>query len=494
MAFSLAAANDANNALLETDDHDTAFEGIALVLGSGVAGLTAAAALACSPFARRIIVVDREIEGGRGAPRAYSPQDAQPHLLASGGHEALCSLFPGFGERLVSNGAVKMTRGLGIAAYVPYGRMAPCDDGYEVLSATKPVIDKTLRDLLLEMHGGKVVFKQGTAAEGFTFDADKKRVTGALLSDGSCVGAAVVVDAMGSASPAERWLAPMAGGERVPRVSYTMQLQYASVVVQFPRGAEPEPNFLIVLADHTQGGVSRGGSMVRLTPAAARTVVPDPSLVSDDEGFCAIMAVCGYGKDRPQCASREQWLEYAAGIRHTVLLDIALRGHFITTPRLYARNAQQWRRYDQVSQWPDGLVVAGDAVAVLNPSMGLGMSVAAKTAADVLRKHANALLRAERGFAHRALVDAVPTISFAFEVSWLEDSQLSNHSGDVIPGLALRKAISDAFVFAVVHSAAVSRAIVPTFQFQGPWYAPLRVDVFMRVLYWWIARKMGLVK
>src|SRR5271170_2414249 len=77
----------------------------AIVIGAGIAGLSAAAAL--SQFFSKVMVLERDELPVGPTPRPGVAQGRHPHLLLVGGLRALEQLFPGFGDDLEAAGAVR---------------------------------------------------------------------------------------------------------------------------------------------------------------------------------------------------------------------------------------------------------------------------------------------------------------------------------------------------------------------------------------------------
>ena len=81
----------------------------AVVIGAGMAGLTAAQAL--SRHFRKVTVIERDTLPAEAAPRRGTPQCQHAHMLLAGGLQALQTLFPGFERDLAEAGAVKVRTG-----------------------------------------------------------------------------------------------------------------------------------------------------------------------------------------------------------------------------------------------------------------------------------------------------------------------------------------------------------------------------------------------
>jgi flavin-dependent dehydrogenase len=75
----------------------------AIVIGAGIAGLSAARAL--SDYFEQVVVLERDPLPDGPVHRPGTPQSRQAHGLLVGGQRALSELFPGFERDLVEAGA-----------------------------------------------------------------------------------------------------------------------------------------------------------------------------------------------------------------------------------------------------------------------------------------------------------------------------------------------------------------------------------------------------
>ena len=81
----------------------------AVVIGAGMAGLTAAQAI--SGHFGNVTIIERDVLPAEAAPRSGTPQAQHAHALLAGGLKALQTLFPGFENDLAEAGAVKIRTG-----------------------------------------------------------------------------------------------------------------------------------------------------------------------------------------------------------------------------------------------------------------------------------------------------------------------------------------------------------------------------------------------
>ena len=89
----------------------------AVVIGAGMAGLTAAGAL--SDRFDQVVVLERDTLPSEPAHRAGTPQARHVHALLLSGQRALSELFPGFEQDLARAGAVPLRAGLDVRVERP---------------------------------------------------------------------------------------------------------------------------------------------------------------------------------------------------------------------------------------------------------------------------------------------------------------------------------------------------------------------------------------
>ena len=73
-----------------------------VVIGAGIGGLLAAAALA--QHSSRVVILDRDDIADTTEPRSGTPQSRHPHVLLLGGLDALNEWFPGINDDIAADG------------------------------------------------------------------------------------------------------------------------------------------------------------------------------------------------------------------------------------------------------------------------------------------------------------------------------------------------------------------------------------------------------
>lgn len=330
----------------------------ALVIGAGMGGLAAAAAL--SPHFSRVTVLDKD-RPGEGL-RMGVGQGGHTHFLLRGGADALEKLSPGICERFEAAGAPRLRTGVDLTAYDFAGPMPQGDAGFSIHLLTRPRYEAILREAVLAMGNvalrGEVSVDRAVVGDG--------RCAGAELSDGERIAADLVVDAAGMNGPITARLA--ADGEAAFETeAVKINVSYTSALFERPatwRGegkayyvlpGAPDPSFaLLAPVEDDRWMVSLG--------LRGREAVP-----RDLEGFRAFAAAL------------------PAGDIHERLKDATPVGEIRTFRKAFATR----RRFGAAAMWPQGLIAIGDAMTSFNPTFGQGMSVAAMQGAALAQTLAN---------------------------------------------------------------------------------------------------------
>ena len=116
----------------------------AVVIGAGMGGLTAAAALA--DFFDQVVVLERDILPSEATHRAGTPQARHVHALLLSGQRALSELFTGFEQDLARLGAVPLRVGLDVRMERPgYDPFPQRDLGFFSYAVSRPAIERAVR-------------------------------------------------------------------------------------------------------------------------------------------------------------------------------------------------------------------------------------------------------------------------------------------------------------------------------------------------------------
>jgi len=331
----------------------------AVVVGAGMAGLTAARALA--DHFERVIVMERDTLPLDAVHRAGTPQARHLHVLLGGGQRALSELFPDFEQDLVRAGAVPLRADADVRTERPgYGPFPQRDFGWLWYSMSRPLIELIVRQRV-QRHANIALRQrcrvQGIVAtpDGVSIKAVRYETVGGRIET---LPADLVVDASGRGTLTLAVLESI--GRALPEeTTIGVDIGYATAVFAIPEDAPLDWKGVFTFPEGSRN---------------CRWAVVLPL-----EGRRWITTVAGRHGDRPPgdedglltCA-RALWTPtvYNA-IKHAKRLEEVARFGF---------SASVWRHFDRLDTFPRGLLPFGDAICRFNPVYGQGMTVAVQEA------------------------------------------------------------------------------------------------------------------
>jgi 2-polyprenyl-6-methoxyphenol hydroxylase-like FAD-dependent oxidoreductase len=341
----------------------------AVVVGAGMAGLTAARSLA--DFFERVIILENDALPREAIHRPGTPQSRHVHVLLAGGLQALSRLFPGFEESLSQAGAVRLRMGYDYRIERPgYDPFPQRDFGLRIYSMTRPLLEFTLRKRLGEYCN--IELRESCRTQEFIPAPDNAGVAAVRCqnSDGGneTLPADLVIDASGHGSLTLALL--HATGFPVPEeTSIGVDMGYATALFDIPEGAPPDWMGVVTYPHYPCN--KRGALMLPV------------------EGNRWILSLSGRYDEKPP-ADWNEFLMYAQHLRTPTVYDAICNAKRTSEIARFGFKASCWRHFERLEKFPRALLPFGDAVSRFNPLYGQGMSVAALEA-DLL----NGLLTAQ---------------------------------------------------------------------------------------------------
>lgn len=410
----------------------------AVVLGASISGLLAARALA--DHFRSVTVVERDALSEEPADRRGVPQGRQPHALLARGAQTLDEMFPGILDELVADGAPVWDDG-------DLSRLHICLGGHLTVRSGKAAVDDFKAAAmyqpsrpLLECHVRRrvqgldnVTVLGGHDVADLVATADRKRINGVRIVDRARgtdrhLAANLVVDAMGRGAHTPALLDSLGYGRPVED-HIVVHTTYVSQPLRIPPGTLNE-------------------MLVLIGPAAGRPTGMFLVHNEDDKWIFTVFGMAGQEPPRDLAGMTD----FARGYAPAHLLAAVRAGEPLGPVVRHRLPSSQWRRYDKMRSFPDGLVVCGDAMCSFNPIYGQGMSVASLEALalqDAVRRGTDDLPR-------RYFRSAAKPIGVAWRLAASSDLAFPEVQGRRTASMRFANRLSDWVLGAAETDAAVN--------------------------------------
>ncbi|MDM5197354.1 FAD dependent oxidoreductase [Fictibacillus enclensis] len=374
-----------------------------LVIGGSIGGLLAARVL--SDFCSKVLVVEKDAFPDCPEHRQGTPQAFHPHRITPRGKAIIDRFFPDYEQDLVSLGAPSSLNKI-IHQHNQFGTMVspyPRND----IKFSRAVLEYVIRERVRKIDN--IHFLQKHDVLSLSVSPENDRITGVMARDRETdlslfpVEAELVIDTSGRTSKLTEWLGDL--GYNVPFPDkMTANIGYSTRRYKLPPGKEH-------LAEKWEA-VNVGG-----TPG--KTFLGAFSFIENQVAETIL-----YRPDGVFPPSDPVEFEKEISRLSSPLISELISGLEPITPPKSFRVPYLFRQhFEQMKNWPAGLLVLGDAYCNFDPIFGQGMTVAAMEA-ELLYKELERNDTSETGFEQSILkkfqhvIEAAWWLNCAADLRW----------------------------------------------------------------------------
>jgi len=331
----------------------------AVVIGAGMAGLSAAKAVA--PYFEKVVVLDRDALPDGPALRVGTPQARHAHGLLTGGQKALEELFPGIESELAKTGGVSLRNVSDVIVERPgYDPFPRRDLGFDTLCLSRPLLESICRRRLRKERN--VEFRPHCRVTELIPSSDNGAVASVRYESERGAPDALltgfVVDASGRAAPTLSLLETI-DAPKLEESEIGIYIRYTTAIFEVPDDASAE--WKCVMHMPAPPDVSRGGLILPI----------------EDNRW--IVSLSGRHGDAPP-GEIEGFLAFTKTLRTPTIHEALRKARPIGEVARYNLPCSVRRRFERLEHFPRGVIPIGDSICRFNPVFGQGMSVAAMEA------------------------------------------------------------------------------------------------------------------
>ena len=407
----------------------------ALVIGAGVGGLVASAALA--RHFEHVLVIDKDTLPDNAQSRKGVGQGSHLHSLLLGGKQILEQFFPGLSDDLRQAGSNVIRAGIDQQIH-EYGVWLPQRDlGYDIYTQSRYLLEQVIRErvnqidnitvkddihvdsLILEETTVEETGVEGTAVENTTVKGVNAHHRGGdnieLLAD-------IVIDASGRGGKFVNQLAKSVDGIDAMDTIQS-NIIYASAFIKKPKQWLNHKENILIIAEPDK---MAGGALIDI----------------EDDHWCVSL----HGRNGLVPPKNiDDWIEFAKNLPNARiaerLMDAQKDNQEMEGVYIFKKPLSTWRRFDKAPLIPANYFPLGDVITSINPTFGQGMTVAFSHCLaldNALSENAGDL---QAHYVKKACENSSKAwrVCAAYDASFKQDDEKSQRNFEIMRSLSLKR-------------------------------------------------------